>query len=132
MFENKKERILYASVVLDKNSKSKLLETFGNVIPDNYKIFAHHMTIIFGGGLDKLGLEEDLNKEVVLTVTHLGISDMAIAVKVEGYDTTNKISHITLAINVDNGGKPVMSNQIEEWNEVEPLTLTGIVTEIKK
>jgi hypothetical protein len=55
--------------------------------------------------------KSDLGNEVRLKVTHLGVSDMAIAVKVNGYESVNVIPHITVAINPD-GGKPVMSNNI--------------------
>ena len=132
MFENKKSRVIYTAVILDEKSKSELLGKFKKMIPKNYKILAHHMTITFGKGLDSIGLEGDVGKQINLTVTHLGESEMAIAVKVKGYETNNKIPHITLAINSDEGGKPVMSNQIENWIEVEPLILTGIVTEMKQ
>lgn len=132
IFENKKEKVLYSSIVLDAKSRTKLLKSFGNIIPETYKIFAHHMTITFGKGLDSIGLEGDVGKNVNLTVTHLGESDMAIAVKVKGYKTTNKIPHITLATNIEEGGKPVMSNQIDNWEKVKPLILTGIVTEMKQ
>ena len=132
MFEAKKIKVLYSAVVLDEKSKSKLLEKFDKDVPDGWKKFAHHMTIIFNNGLDSLGLENDLGKEVNLTVTHLGKSDMAIAIKVEGYKTVNKTPHITLAINVLEGGKPQMSNEITDWQEVEPMILTGTVTEIKR
>jgi hypothetical protein len=84
------------------------------------------MTIAFGQGVEN---EEDLGKEVGLVVTEIGVSDMAIAVKVEGYPSKNAIPHVTLAINPD-GGKPVMSNQITDWTPVGPLKIRGTVTNI--
>ena len=64
-------------------------------------------------------------------VKEIGISEMAIAVKVEGFDTNNDIPHITLAVNSDAGGKPVMSNQITNWRPISfSLNLTGKVEEI--
>jgi len=129
LFESK-EKVLYSAVVLDKKSKNKLLNYFDSKIPNDWKKIAHHMTIAFGKGLDYLNLEDDKNKIVDLIVTHLGISDMAIAVKVKGYKSTNKIPHITLAVNINEGGKPVMSNKITDWVRTTNLTLTGKVTEI--
>jgi hypothetical protein len=118
--------VKYSAVVLTEESRSLLLQTFGNDIPEGWKRIAHHMTIVFAKGLDN---KEDIGKEVVLTVKELGISDMAIAVKVDGYPSKNKIPHITLAVNPV-GGKPVMSNDITDWFIVSPLKLSGVVTEI--
>ena len=56
---------------------------------------------------------------------------MAMAVRVEGYQSNNAIPHITIAINPD-GGKPVMSNNITDWDKIKPFNITGVVTEIKK
>jgi hypothetical protein len=124
----KQSDVLYSAVVLDQASKNKLLDMVGDKIPDGWKIFAHHMTIVFGKGVTN---KEDLGKNIVLTVTNLGLSDMAMAVRVNGYETTNAIPHITIAINPD-GGKPVMSNQITKWQNIKPFTIQGVVTEIKK
>jgi hypothetical protein len=122
------EKVLYSAVVLDEKSKNDLLNSFKDVIPEDWKTFAHHMTIAFGKGVEN---PEDLGKEVALKVIELGISEMAIAVKVEGYPSNNAIPHITLAIN-PNGGKPVMSNQIKDWKPVPQQTITGIVRNITK
>lgn len=129
--------ILYSAVVLDEQSHSILLQEFSHSIPEGWDKIAHHMTIAFGKPTPN---KEDLGKEVKLWITHLGISDMAIAVRVEGYPSLNKIPHITLAVN-PNGGKPVMSNDITDWTIIEDvrdclyegyLSVTGVVTDIKK
>jgi predicted kinase len=124
----KQSDILYSAVVLDKASHSKLLERFALDIPQGWKTFAHHMTIAFGKGIEN---KEDLNKEVVIRVTKVGLSDMAMAVQVEGYPSKNAIPHVTIAVNPD-GGKPVMSNDITKWQDVKPFNISGVVTEIKK
>jgi hypothetical protein len=72
-----------------------------------------------------------VGEEVVLTVTDVGLSDMAMAVKVSGYPSKNDIPHITIAVNPD-GGKPVMSNQITNWRPIKKFMVNGVVTEIKK
>lgn len=127
--KNEGDRVLYSAVVLDGKSRTRLLQAFAKDIPEGWKTIAHHMTIVFGKGLDD---KSEVGKQVELTVTELGISDMAMAVKVEGYPTANAIPHITLAINVAEGGKPVMSNNITNWVKLGiNLKLNGIVTEIK-
>lgn len=125
-------KVLYAAVVLDGESQSKLISQFASKIPEGWKTIAHHMTIVFGKGLDD---KNELGKEVELTVTELGISNMAMAVKVEGYPSTNNIPHITIAVNEVEGGKPFMSNKITNWGKTDlgggNIKLYGTVSEIK-
>jgi predicted kinase len=123
----KNSNVLYSAVVLDKSSHNKLLERFSLYIPEGWKTFAHHMTINMGELKDKT----DIGKEVILTVTKVGKSDMAMAVQVEGYASKNAIPHVTLAVNPE-GGKPVMSNDITKWQDIKPFYITGFVTEITK
>jgi|ERR1044072_7921808 predicted kinase len=121
--------ILYSAVVLDEQSHSELLQVFTNNIPEGWSKIAHHMTIAFGKPTPD---KTDVGKKVFLKVVQLGVSDMAIAVRVEGYPSLNKIPHITLAVNPD-GGKPVMSNDIVSWVDVaNVMYVTGVVTDIKK
>ena len=96
-------------------------------IPITFKIICHHMTINLGELKDKT----DLGKEVTLTVEAIGISDMAMAVRVSGFPSKNEIPHITVAINPD-GGKPVISNEITKWRPIKSFMIRGVVTEIKK
>ena len=128
----KQSDILYSAVVLDEESRREVLKPANyNYVepPDGWQVFAHHMTIVFGKGVPN---KEDLGKKVILTATHIGVSDMAIAVRVEGYPSANKIPHITLFVNKEAGGKPVMSNDITKWQNIKPFKLSGVVTEIKK
>lgn len=120
--------VLYSAVVLDKVSQLKLLShTFPIATPKGWKTFAHHMTINMGELKDKT----DLGREVILTVTKVGLSDMAMAIQVEGYSSKNATPHVTLAVNPD-GGKPKDSNDITKWQDVKPFYITGVVTEITK
>jgi len=119
--------VSYSAVVLDPASRTKLLSHLHpHEIPSDYKIFCHHMTITMGSLKDKA----DIGKEVRLTVTEVGLSDMAMAVKVEGYPSKNAIPHITIAVN-PNGGKPKDSNAIKKWQPVKHFGVNGVVTEIK-
>ena len=121
---------MFASLVLDDSSKSKLLSSVSKYIPEGWEVIAHHMTINFGKGLPE-DLKTDLGKTKSITAREIGISEMAIAVKVDGYPSDNVIPHITIAIN-PNGGKPVMSNDITDWKPLEsPVRLNGVVSEEK-
>jgi hypothetical protein len=123
---SKPKKVLYSAVVIDDISRNMLFKAFEDVIPNDWKKIGHHMTIAFGKGVED---ESELEKEVGLVTTHLGISDMAIAVIVDGYPSKNKIPHITMAIN-PNGGKPVMSNDIKNWKPIPNLKIRGIVKNI--
>ena len=124
--EDDKKTISYSAVVLDHDTSELLLNKFDDEIPDGWKKYAHHMTIALGKAVE----DEDLLGSIqTLIVTQIGKSDMAIAVRVEGFPSKNKIPHITLAVNPD-GGKPFMSNKIEEWEDIEPFEIKGEVRNI--
>jgi DNA-binding transcriptional ArsR family regulator len=129
---DKRNDVLYAAVVLDDESIKILIEAFTTGLSEDWKTIAHHMTIVFGKGLED---KEEIGKEVELKVTELGFSDLAMAVKVEGYPSSNLIPHVTVAVNIENGGKPYDSNKITNWGKVDlgyELKLYGTVTEVKR
>ncbi len=114
----------WSAVVIDGSSKSKLISTFKDKIPEGWEVIAHHQTI------DPFGLSDDEGEKVHLQVTHVGKSDKALAVKVKGYKgkTNNKFAHITIAINKSGGAKPKDSNDITDWESVNSsLSLNGTV-----
>lgn len=123
----KKDDVLYSAVVLDEESHNKLINMFSDIIPEDWKVYAHHMTIQFGKGVEN---EKDLDKEVILQGNKLGISDKAIAIEVSGYESKKNIPHITIAISPD--GSPKMSNDITDWKKIKPIKLTGVVKNILK
>ena len=121
--------VLLSAVMLDKASHNALvMHKYPIAIPNGWTIYAHHMTIIFGKGLPD---KEQLGKNVTLRVTHVGISDMAMAVRVEGFPSTNDVPHVTLAVNPE-GGKPAMSKDITKWQDIKPFFITGVVSEVKR
>jgi len=142
LFENfykKGLHITYSGIILDNESRNLLLSTFVYPNPqfsDWIKI-AHHLTICLGE-LPEHFKRYWLGEEVGLTVTELGINNMAIAVKVTGAFIISKPSiddgptfqHITLAINPYDA-KPADSNRIENWIKIEPLKLRGVIKEIQ-
>ena len=122
--------ILYSAVVLDDDDKDNLtmfVEDYVD-IPLNWKKVAHHMTMGFKQPVPE-HLRDDIGKAVQLTVKEIGVSEDAIAVKVDGYHSNNKIPHITIAIPKD--GKPYNSNLITDWKPVdEEIIVKGKVREI--
>lgn len=123
----KQSDVLYSCVLLDRQSKGLLLDMVGPFKPKDWDVICHHMTICLGELKDKT----NLGKEVTLTVTKLGLSDMAMAVEVQGYESKNVIPHITVAINPE-GGKPKDSNNITNWQDIKEFMVQGVITEIKK
>jgi len=121
-------KILYSAIVLDNPSKERLLKAFNRFKPEGWTTYIHHMTVAFGKALPN---PDDENKEFTLVVSALGISDKAVAVKVNGYPSNNNIPHITLFINPIIG-KPVDSNNIINWEPCDKIILTGIAKNIKK
>ena len=128
--------LLYISVNLDDLSCGKLKELFINNNPwgDNKtRIICHHMTMAFHNFLTDKVLEWAIlndGKVESLKVVSYGWSDKAFAVAVEtDVPSTNKIKHVTCAINLNNNGKPVDSNSITNWVNVdEVFDISGVVT----
>jgi hypothetical protein len=124
--ENESQNIKYSAVVLDDDSRDKLLSNFK--IPADWETIAHHMTIKMGGLTDKALIGKEFN----LQVTHIAHNDMVMAVMVDtDAPSMNVIKHITLAVNRVAGGKPVMSNRLSNWEPVDmPFVIKGVVTEV--
>lgn len=123
--------VLYSAVVLDQESHDRLINVFLPMIPKDWEILAHHMTIKLGE-IDSLH-RNDLGKQVELTVIDYAKDFMVMAVGVEGYYTQNNKAHITVAVNRHAGGKPMMSNKLDDWQSINfPLKVTGVVTEVSK
>lgn len=125
------KEILYSAVVLTEDSHAKLVNKYGDLVPEGWKFFAHHMTISFGTGLPT-EVKHQEGETVQLKVTQIGVTNRVIAFRVEGFHTNNEIPHVTFAVNVTKGAKPVESNQIEEWVDIVPFNIEGVVTEIPK
>jgi len=117
---------MFSAVILKPKSQKRLIKAFESYAPEGWRYYAHHMTIVFN---ETLPIPEDLEKNVELTVTHIGFSLKAIAFKVSGYPSKNKIPHITLAVARDS--KPYLSNMIEDWYSIEPVKVNGVVAETK-
>lgn len=112
----------YIGLVLNENSHDLLVNVTTNLINNldnvsNYKIFCHHMTVAFKTMFDDdilNYLNNNKGNKYRITATHVGMSDKAIALKVEtDCPSYNNIKHITLA--TINDGKPKDSNDITNW-----------------
>jgi hypothetical protein len=121
---------IYFGVFLDERSKERLLSLVNPIIDENWKKFCHHMTIAFNNGSEKAQeayniYEPHFGEWIYLIATHIGISNDAIAVKVDfAGETQNRFPHVTLATPIN--GKPVNSNYIKNWQPLKnPIKLFG-------
>ena len=132
------ERILYTAVVLNETSHKKLINflraTFSGI--SDWEKIAHHMTVNLGPV--KPEYAEYLGEEFSMTVNEVGFDNKCIGVKVStDLVTDNNFTHVTLAVNRNNGAKPKDTNFIEKWVYLEevgfsPFEIEGILTEVKK
>ena len=123
--------ISYSAVVLDKQSRERLINRFKSVIPEDWSVIADHMTINLGE-IDP-EYKKYLGLAVRLTVNDIAMDDKVIAIGVSsGINAHNPKAHITLAVNRTNGGKPVMSNNLTNWEKLRrPLLLRGKITQVE-
>lgn len=127
--QDQPQQISYSAVVLEDADQKKLLAQLKDHIPAGWKLIAHHMTVKMGELPENK--KQDIGTKVPLQATALGVSDKAVAVKVDGYWSQNKIPHVTLAVNTAAGGKPVDSNKIVNWQQLpQNIKLSGTVTEV--
>lgn len=121
--------VSYSAVVLDERSRQKLIKYFEDLIPNNYDIIAHHMTINLGE-ID-FKYEKYLGLPIKLKVEDFAIDNKVAAVGVSGFPSKNEKPHITLAVNKQVGGKSVMSNKLTDWSPLKrPIKIVGKVEEV--
>ena len=118
----------YYGLFLDIDTKNMLMDNLTDNIDYNVadRILIDHCTLLHKSqlkGNEELQsyLESNLGKSISIRLVAVGISDKAMAFKVEGVDNicANKVPHITIA--TFRGGNPVDSNRIINWRCIEPI-----------
>jgi hypothetical protein len=134
--------ISYSAIVLDEVSRSNLLGRLGDLVPQDWGIVLHHMTITMGPLVHPRGKHDfsqsyPLGTPVTLQVTHFGKDSRAAAVKVMPPSEISqkiKFPHVTVAVNREEGGKAFHSNKIPplNFNDISSMgiILKGHVVEI--
>lgn len=120
--------MIYTALVLDEDSHNRLVEHFHSAAPLNWQRICHHMTINLGSSED--GPAADLvGQQFEIVAKTFAEDNRVVAVGVESsVPSKNKIKHITVAVNVNGGGKPKHSNELTNWTPlVQPIVLHGIV-----
>lgn len=124
----------YYGLFLDTDTKNMLMDTLtdniGIALGVTDRIFIDHCTLLHKSqlkGNEELQsyLESSLGKSMSIRLVAVGISDKAMAFKVEGVDNicANEVPHITIA--TFRGGNPVDSNEITNWRYIEPIIITA-------
>lgn len=128
VYMNKKWR--YYGIFINPETGKRLVEKAKELteIPEDWTLYADHMTIVYNSGLEineliADGLESLLNEPLSLHISSIGVSDEAIAFGIDNYKTQNEHSHITIA--VAPGSKPVKSNNITNWMPIEGFYVNG-------
>jgi|688.fasta_scaffold465107_2 hypothetical protein len=122
----------YTACVLEEGSRTTLVEWMhsNHEVPTTFEILAHHCTVDLKPIAKSMGCDLDGQRHE-LRVVRFGRLEGILAVEVETLvPSKNPRKHITLACDKINGWKPMRSNDIAEWLEVEPFTLYGIVKEV--
>lgn len=118
---------IYFGIFLDNLSKECLKMKFD--IPETWKWYGDHVTLCFNDNSLLSKVAAEINKGYVgaersIKVTGIGISENAMALRVQlptGVVCTNRVAHITLGCK----NKPVDSNAIEIWHDIDSFTLCG-------
>lgn len=135
---------MYTAIVLNENSRSNLIAKFGDLITNLGNGFQtitaqgepliHHVTLNMGDFDDNLNISSLLNTEIKFIIDSFAYNDKVAAFGVKSIGSTfgnppvktiNAKPHVTAAINPTNGGKPFLSNQLNNWSPITPTEVIG-------
>lgn len=125
----------YFGLFLDTDTKNRLMDILTDNIDYNIalnvadKIFIDHCTLLHVSQLHGNSeiynyLKGYMGEKFQIVINGVGISDKAMAFRVDEKSVVcvNDIPHITIA--TFRGGKPVDSNEITNWKDIEPIIVT--------
>ena len=131
----------YFGLFLDEETKKGLLDVLLTYLEDNSveclldKVYIDHCTLLHVSQLHGNSeiynyLNDRIGEKYEIVINGIGISDKAAAFRVAEYSVVcvNTTPHITIA--TYNGGKPVDSNNITEWKDIEPIIVTTILKKV--
>ena len=123
---------MYTAIVLTSESQSKLIAAFADILPPTWRKICHHCTIDLKPIESSIlaGTEFKLGDQIELTAVKLAHDEFVAAVQVvTNVPSMNAIKHITLGVNVEGGGKPMMSNKLTNWQPISPIVLSGTISQ---
>jgi hypothetical protein len=121
--------VSYSAVVIDEASRKLLLN---KIAPIHKEVIAHHMTINLGPlkGSNVLLIGQEVELRVVTTASDDKVQAVGVKILNSKLGCANTVPHITLSVNRQTGGKPMLSNKLTNWTKIAPFTVKGIVTEV--
>jgi hypothetical protein len=121
--------VSYTGIVLHSADQQRLISHVETMIPENWKIEAHHMTCNMRGAEE--GPATDwLGKEVELIAKTISKDNKVVAVGVDTeVPSVNRIKHITIAISPE--GRPADSRDLTNWEPITTLKIRGVVKEVR-
>ena len=123
----------YTACVLEESSRTTLVEWMHSTQQpaEHFEVLCHHLTVDLKPIAKSMGQSLDGQRHE-LRVVRVGRLDGIMAVEVETVvPSKNSRKHITLCCDRANGWKPMRSNDITEWVDVEPFVLYGTVKEVQ-
>lgn len=147
---------MYTAVVLDEPSRAKLLEVFVEPLSileakgfqfqtASGSPLIHHVTLNMGAFDKRANPEREIGEEIAFALSFWGENERVVALGVTacmyspvtgttfGWPAVcskNKQPHITVAINIAKGGKPVHSNELVQWTPIDSVQVHGVIAEI--
>lgn len=134
---------MYTAILLNKPAKEYLKDMLDEYLnwQRRWQKYCHHITLNMGPVTNGLNDPSVLNKYALAKIDAIGFGEKVVAARVMGIKledntelkSTNKTPHITMAVNVTDGGKTVMSNDIKMWVPLKSQSLNifcGKVVEI--
>ena len=120
---------MYVALILDQESNQKLENAFKDKFPIDWKILCHHMTINMGDEKKSPAIHM-IGQTKELKAVSFAQDGRVCAVGVEtDVPSTNEKKHVTVAVNILEGGKPFHSNLLITWTPLEnPITLKGTIS----
>lgn len=133
----------YVAAFLSEDASQNLKDNFVHLIPEGWKVFCHHATIVYNdrslaSRLHRLLVKRFYGMHGMLIADAIGVSDKAIAVRLierkgkgakgHRFHGNGRTGHVTVA--VAPGGRPVDSNDITDWKQLdEPVFLPSVIGE---
>ena len=129
----------YFGLFIDEYTRGILqYRILSNLFGEKDKVFLDHCTLLHKSQIHNNPelysyLNCHLGKHIKIKLVAIGMSNKAMAFKVEFYPTevnmcANKIPYITIA--TFNGGKPVDSNYIRHWKDIESIEIITTLNKI--
>lgn len=129
---------MYTCFTLDPAAQYELITRLQRTFPllsEKGEFICHHVTVNMGGVQDGPAAWIPLGMSILMEPTHVGIlgDHDVVAFRMKGVNcdipTVNKHAHVTMYVRRDRGAKPVMSNDITDWEPFEGPQVYGTLKE---